>query len=140
MKERCPDSRLQPFVARLKGWRLCFPRYSEKRNGGVSSIVRDHQAVVWGVVYRITPRDLESLDQYEGLPTAYRRERIVVTARNGKRSGVWAYLAVPLESPPRNYAPSEEYLALYIRGAHHFNFPSTYIKKLKKIETAKRNR
>lgn len=141
MKKRCPYSELQPFVARLEGGKLCFPRHSEERNGGVGSIVRDRKEAVWGVVYRITPKDLERLDGYEGVSAgAYRRERIAVTAKNGKKCAVWTYLAVPLDIPPKNYAPSKEYLALFIRGAHYFKLPSAYIQRLQEIETARRDR
>ena len=141
MKKRCRSSKLEPFVARLEGWKLCFPRRSEKRNGGVGSIVRDRKEVVWGLVFRITPKDLESLDGYEGVSAgAYRRERLGVTARNGKKCAAWTYLAVPQETPPNNYAPSKEYLALFIRGARYFKLPSAYIQELKRIETARRNR
>ena len=38
MKERCPNSDLQSFIAEARSWKLCFPRYSENRNGGVGSI------------------------------------------------------------------------------------------------------
>jgi hypothetical protein len=141
MKKRCRHSSLQPIVARLDGWKPCFPRFSKKRNGGVGSIVRDRREAVWGVVYRITPKDLESLDGYEGVPAgAYRRERIVVTAKNGRKCTVWTYFAIPRDTPAKNYAPSKEYLALFICGAHYFKLPSAYIQKLRALETARRDK
>ena len=41
MGERCPNSKdlFQPFVARADGWRLWFPRSSERRQGGVGSMM-----------------------------------------------------------------------------------------------------
>src|SRR5690242_6364360 len=68
MRERCPESDLSWFVAEAEGWRLCFPRKSTKRKGGVGSIAREEGASVWGVVFAISERDLSRLDEYEGVP------------------------------------------------------------------------
>jgi gamma-glutamylcyclotransferase (GGCT)/AIG2-like uncharacterized protein YtfP len=141
MKERCPNSKdkLQPFVAKADGWKLCFPRHSDRRQGGVGSIVPAKGEVVWGVVFGVTLEDLASLDRSEGVPSAYRRDRLPLTWGNLKQE-VWAYFAIPKDDPPKHYKPHEDYLALYIRGAESFKLPSEYIDKLRKIETAKRRK
>lgn len=139
MRERCPDSRnvLQPLVAKAEGWKLCFPRYSDKRKGGVGSIIRAPRETVWGVIYRITThRDLASLDKSEGvLKNAYHRERLTVVSEDGNEFDTWTYFAVPQDAPMRHYQPNADYLAAYIRGAEHFNIDKAYIDKLRKIET-----
>jgi len=93
MKKRCPDSSnsLEPFVARAEGWKLCFPRCSEKREGGAGSIIRAPGEIVWGVVYRITgPGDLRKLDKSEGVfADAYHRERLSVIGKNDKEYETW---------------------------------------------------
>jgi hypothetical protein len=141
MKERCPNSKdkLQPFVAKADGWKLCFPRHSDRRQGGVGSIFPAKGEAVWGVVFGVTLEDLASLDRSEGVPSAYRRDRLPLTWGNLKQE-VWAYFAIPQDDPPKHYKPHEDYLALYIRGAESFKFPVEYIDKLRKIETAKRRK
>ncbi len=142
MKERCPNSKdkLQPFVAKADGWKLCFPRHSDRREGGLGSIVPANGEAVWGVVFGLTLEDLASLDRSEGVPSAYRRDRLLVTWGNHLQQDVWAYFAIPQDKPPKHYVPHQDYLALYIRGAESFKLPAEYIDKLKKIETAKRRK
>ena len=140
MRERCPDSkdRFDPVVAKAEGWKLCFPRPSGPRKGGVGSIIRAPGEVVWGVVYHIvTSRDLKRLDKREGVFTeAYHRERLVVRTQEDKDLETWTYFAVPQDIPPKDYPPAKEYLSLYIRGAEHFGIDASYVERLRKIVTA----
>ena len=141
MSERCPNSRdkFQPFVAKAEGWRLWFPRYSERRQGGVGSIAPANGEVVWGVVFGLTLEDLVRLDRSEGVfVSAYRRDRLAVTWGNALKQDVWAYFAIPQDTPPRHYMPHQDYLATYIRGAESFKLPADYVEKLKRIGTSKR--
>jgi gamma-glutamylcyclotransferase (GGCT)/AIG2-like uncharacterized protein YtfP len=141
MGERCPNSkdRFQPFPAKADGWKLWFPRHSERRQGGVGSIVSAEGEAVWGVVFGLTPEDLARLDRSEGvLVSAYRRDRLAVSWGNNLRQEVWTYLAIPQDTPPKHYVPQEDYLAQYVRGAEYFKLPAEYIDKLRKIETSKR--
>jgi gamma-glutamylcyclotransferase (GGCT)/AIG2-like uncharacterized protein YtfP len=142
MKERCPNSKdkFQPFVAKADGWKLCFPRHSDRRQGGVGSVVPAIGDAVWGVVFGVTLEDLAGLDRSEGVPNAYRRDRLALTWGKGLTQEVWAYFAIPQDKPPKHYMPHQDYLALYVRGAESFKLPAEYIDKLKKIETAKRRK
>jgi cation transport regulator ChaC len=137
MRERCPGSDLRPFVAEARGWRLCFPRRANKRRGGVGSVIRHLGESVWGVVFRVTPEDLRTLDKREGVfIDAYHRERIEVFSVDGKSYDVWTYFAVPQDSPARDYTPHRDYISLYLRGAEQFKLPPEYQEKLRKIETS----
>jgi gamma-glutamylcyclotransferase (GGCT)/AIG2-like uncharacterized protein YtfP len=141
MNERYPNSkdRFQPFLAKADGWKLCFPRRSDRRQGGLGSIVPADGEVVWGVVFGLTLEDLARLDQSEGVfANVYRRDRLLVTWGNGLKKEVWTYFAIPQDDPPRHYVPHEDYLALYVRGAEYFKLPADYIDRLKKTETSKR--
>jgi hypothetical protein len=142
MRERCPNSKdkLQPFIAKADGWKLCFPRHSDRRQGGVGSIVSAKGQAVWGVVFGLTLEDLAKLDRSEGVPNAYRRDRLPVTWGNHLKQEVWAYFAIAQDNPTKHYIPHQDYLALYIRGAESFKLPAEYIDQLKKIETAKRRK
>ena len=143
MGERCPNSKdlFQPFVARADGWRLWFPRSSERRQGGVGSMMSAPGEAVWGVVFGLTLEDLARLDRSEGVPTgAYRRARLPIAWGRDLKQEVWTYLAIPQDEPPRRYIPHEDYLAQYIRGAESFKLPAEYIDKLRRIETRKRQK
>jgi gamma-glutamylcyclotransferase (GGCT)/AIG2-like uncharacterized protein YtfP len=143
MSERCPRSKddFHPFVAKADGWKLWFPRYSDRRQGGVGSLLAAPGDAVWGVVFSITPEDLERLDRSEGVSTgAYRRAQIAIAWGNNLKQQVWTYFALPQDEPPKRYTPHEDYLAQYIRGAESFGLPTEYLNKLKRIETLKRSK
>ena len=54
IRRRCPSARFR-FRAMIPYHRLCFPRYSAKRAGGVAGIQSAPGSFVWGVVWAITP-------------------------------------------------------------------------------------
>ena len=143
MGERCPNSKdlFQPFVARADGWRLWFPRHSDRRQGGLGSIATAPGETVWGVVFGLTIEDLARLDRSEGVSAgAYRRARLPIAWGRDLKQEVWTYLAIPQDEPPKRYIPHEDYLAQYIRGAESFKLPAEYIDKLRRIETRKRQK
>jgi cation transport regulator ChaC len=137
MRERCPESDLAWFVGEARGWRLCFPRESEKRRGGVGSIVRSENDSVWGVIFAVTKRDLTRLDSYEGVPSgAYKRDYIDIVNSQGKNVSAWTYFAVPDRN--QEFTPHKDYIMLYIRGAEYFGLPAGYIEKLRTIKNSGR--
>jgi hypothetical protein len=132
MRQRCPKSSLSPFVAEARGWKLCFPRRSNRRGGGVGSITEDQSASVWGVVFSVTKEDLQRLDTFEGVPVgAYKRELIEVVDRHSKAMNVWVYKAVP--QGPGDFEPHRDYIELYVRGAKHLICRRTYVKSLEEL-------
>jgi len=71
MASRCPDSR--PIGrAMLDGWTLTFR--------GVADIKPREGSRTHGALWSISDRDLDRLDRYEGYPSLYRRELVVVKA------------------------------------------------------------
>ena len=79
MAQRCPDS--EPVGrAVLDGWTLTFRGVAdiEPRDGGRTE----------GAVWRISSRDLERLDLYEGYPSFYRRELRRVRVEDGKLEAI----------------------------------------------------
>jgi gamma-glutamylcyclotransferase (GGCT)/AIG2-like uncharacterized protein YtfP len=69
MADRCPDS--EPLgPATLEGWQLTFQ--------GVADIHRRHGARTQGALWRISDRDRDRLDTYEGYPSLYGREKVPV--------------------------------------------------------------
>jgi gamma-glutamylcyclotransferase len=132
MRERCPESDLSWFIAEARGWKLCFPRTSPKRKGGVGSIVREPGQSVWGVVFAVTDRDLVRLDSYEGVPKgAYTREPIEVFDQQDRKVQVLTYIAVPQQGGP--FTPHKDYIDLYVRGAKYFGLPEAHVRTLEVI-------
>ena len=70
MAFRCPDAEVVESV-RLEGYRLAF-----RTNGGgngVATILPEEGSYVDGVLWRISERDEQHLDHYEGFPFLYER-------------------------------------------------------------------
>ena len=68
-----------------------------------------------GVLWRIFPKDEQSLDHYEGFPVLYGKETVSVRTSDGKQIPVMAYT---MNAPYRNTPalPSWEYLNGIITG------------------------
>ena len=83
MLARCPGARPTRRGA-LRGYRLAFAAYSELWGGGIAMLAADPAGRVRGVLYELTPADLDALDRWEGHPHYYRRVRATVT--DGRRA------------------------------------------------------
>ena len=82
MAFRCPDAEVVESV-RLEGYRLAF-----RTNGGgngVATILPEEGSYVDGVLWRISERDEQHLDHYEGFPFLYGKEPVTVTNQDGVR-------------------------------------------------------
>ena len=59
---------------------------------------------VYGLLWRITPGNEQSLDIYEGYPSLYEKETLTVQTPNGRNFGVMAYVMtnekMRVPSPP----------------------------------------
>ena len=65
MQARCPGASFHSTV-RVDSYELCFPMISFTRGGmGVSSIRRNKDAYVEGIVYNLTENDIARMDRYE---------------------------------------------------------------------------
>ena len=89
-------------------------------------------AVVWGLLYSLSERDLGLLDGYESVPEIYRRELIEIQLRDGGKSQAWTYF---VQQPMPFVAPSLKYLEQMRRGASIFDFPHWYQQMLQGIPT-----
>ena len=130
IKRRCPSS-ITLCKASKENARLCFPVRSKMReNMGVASIKFEKGSTVEGIIYQLTPEDLENLDKYEGNGKRYRRKKIFVRLNDRSKKLVWSYLA--LSDSPNEFRPSDNYLGLIIKGAKEHNLTKGYIENIKK--------
>ena len=136
MRQRCPDAETVGNGV-LRDHRLCFPRLSDRRGCGVSSVEPAAGREVWGVVYRLDAVDLASLDGFEGYrvdrPAQDNRyNRLVIAVEiEGVPTEVEAYFAVSTDNPP---PPNAVYLAHLRDGARHHGLPETYRAFLESLE------
>ena len=113
MRRRCPGARgLGP--ARLDGWRFVITR------DGYASLLRDPGECVYGVLWRLTPRDLAALNAYE--QRAYLR-RILPVRHGAARRSALVYLA-----PERGGGKARPgYQELVVASAREWQLPEGYV-------------
>jgi len=130
MQRRCRSSKFVT-IARLPDYDFGITRHSRLRDCGTANVFPVAGKEVWGAVYDVSDDDLVIMDGFED---GYRREFFsVYPPDNGSQPlPVLLYVAA-IESgvPP----PSPEYKRLILEGAHHWEFPSTYIAMLETIQT-----
>uniref|UniRef100_A0A3B4AAQ2 Uncharacterized protein n=1 Tax=Periophthalmus magnuspinnatus TaxID=409849 RepID=A0A3B4AAQ2_9GOBI len=122
-------------VARLKNFRLVFGnhkgRASERWHGGVATIEHSPGDEVWGVVWRLSVADLESLDSQENVTLgAYSPVELSVRTR-GEDLSCRTYIMNSCVYAP----PSPQYLKVIVMGAAQNGLPQEYQDKLRAIKT-----
>ena len=78
MKGRVPDARVVG-PGRLDGFRMAFDVYSTEWEGGAANLQTDQERHVWGVLWEVPESEAGGLDAFQGHPTFYRREDVVVS-------------------------------------------------------------
>ncbi len=125
-------------IARLAGHRLAFFGHSALWDGGEATVVRHPGEEVWGVVCKLSFRDADALDTWQGVRldgngSYFLYPSVVVDAKGD---------SYPVQFYRKDYCgetrkPSEEYLAHIVAGAVAQGLPADYIERLKRIETRK---
>ncbi len=112
MRARCPKARPAGRAA-LRGYRLAFAGYSTLWGGAVATLAPDPRGRVRGVLYELTPADLDALDRWEGHPHYYRRARAMVTDGRRRERKVQLYVMTPEHALGE---PAMEYLVALLRA------------------------
>ncbi len=121
---------------RLAGYRLRFNLDGEpKGRAAPANLECDPAAEVWGVIYRITRRDLMGLDATEGVPRrrGYRHAPVVIETAAGAAQAAITYIA---DGKAEDGKPSLRYISLLRDGAKAHGLPSAYIRFLESVEHA----
>ena len=129
-RRRCPGA-VVVGRARLPEHQLAFTRYSRNQRGGVADIVPQPGAEVWGALYEVDEACLAALDEYEGVPQAYRRETVRVIDDDGVEREAVAYVA----NRTGQFAPSRAYLEIIARGARDHGLPEEYVRTIEQVRT-----
>jgi gamma-glutamylcyclotransferase len=130
--------RMQPSewrIGRVKGYRLRFNL--EGRPPGKAApanICPDPDGEMWGVLYRITRRELLRLDATEGVPGRHYRH-VLVSAEDpgGNIVPAVAYMARGKEA---DGSPSLRYITLLRDGARAHGLPETWVRYLESVKHA----
>ena len=112
MSERCPGSRVfQPGT--LAGYRLAFMGKGSKWGAGGTATIEAAAGAsvdtpdnsVPGLLYRMTPEDVEALNGFENYPTTYNHLLIEVAGRDGVTHAAFTYQrrGDPPNPPPMKY-------------------------------------
>jgi gamma-glutamylcyclotransferase len=130
---------IRPFdcrPGRIKGYRLRFNLEGwPKGKAAPANMCVEPDAEVWGVLYRITLRDLVRLDSTEGVPgRGYRHAAVEAEDTAGRPLQAIAYIAQGKEVDGK---PSLRYIRLLREGARAHGLPAHYIRFLEDVDHAR---
>jgi hypothetical protein len=117
--------------ADLPNYRIEFRFYSQKRKGGISSIIHSPGDLVHGVIYNVPEEEMLKLDEVESVPQGlYSRGTFLVLGEDGKWHDVDLYQVVVPKGP---FPPAKSYIELMLEGAKTYNLDPSYIERLKQL-------
>lgn len=95
-------------------------------HGGYGSIARKRNAVVHGVLWRVSARDIAALDQYEAVSDELYRQVLLPVHWDGKLLRVLVYIA----NDARPGQPRRQYRDAVLAAAREWKLPADYIELL----------
>ncbi len=134
--------RMRPLEARpgrIAGYRLRFNLEGRpKGRAAPANISADPEGEVWGVLYRMTRRDLVRLNASEGIPGwRYRPVELEAADMDGARIRAVAYIA---DGKREDGNPSLRYITLLRDGARDHGLPEHWLKRLDAVRHADQGR
>jgi hypothetical protein len=119
MRARCPSA-VALGLATLSGWRFVI------NPDGYGSIAPRPGGTVYGVLWRLTSRDLAAINAYENVTGGLYVRRMLPVLHRGHREAALVYVAVRAgEGMPR-----PGYMALVLAAARDWELPQPYIRSL----------
>lgn len=121
MAYRCPSAKIYR-TGILNNWELL---YRGHKNNSHATISRKRGGKVPVLIWEITSSDEYQLDIYEGFPTYYYKQNIMVTIGNQKKKAM-AYIMNKSQKPGR---PSKSYIETIYQGYLDNSFDIDYLTK-----------
>ena len=121
MQSRCPTAQALG-TAKLPGWRFVITP------DGVGSIAPRSDAVVWGVLWQLTPRDLAAVNAYESLDSGLYVRRLLPVRLGKGRMAALVYVA----RREGEGIPRPGYIGLVVDAARDWSLPEAYIRSLRR--------
>jgi cation transport regulator ChaC len=120
---------------RIEGYRLRFNLEGRPRGRAApANIAPDPDAEVWGVLYKITRKDLVWLDCTEGVPG--RRYRQLWTEAEDRRSDRMLCVTYIAEGGAADGRPSLRYITMLREGARAHGLPEQWVRLLENVKHA----
>lgn len=119
---------VQRGAASLDGFEIRFDKKSDD-DTGKTNIAPAEGKVVWGVLFELTPDQLEALAKKE---KGYRKQDVPLTA-SGQPKTATAFVA---KKQTLGLRPTRKYLDYLIAGAIEHTLPGDYVEMLKNVEVA----
>ncbi len=127
MSQRCPCSILAGS-AKVCGYRFII------NSRGVATVIKEASKNVYGILWRITRNDEQSLDGYEGVKWGtYRKIKIDAEATSGQTISAQIYVA----RDSNIGSPRDGYMERIVAAAKAQKLPNEYIEELSSWLTAK---
>lgn len=124
MSSACPAV-ANPAAVYLPDHDICFPTGSARDGGGIVSVVASSGSVVWGVLYEVEIRELETLGRMLG--EAYSLEVVEVKASNGQKLTCRSHVIRPTG---RHVVPGEKYIRMLLDAANEWRLPREYMDRI----------
>jgi cation transport regulator ChaC len=121
MRGRCPGA-VAVGTARLLGWRFVVTR------DGFASIVRERGEAVYGVLWRLTPRDTAVLNAYECLDSGLYSRHVLPVHRNARITPALVYIA----RSRTQGRPRPGYQRVVVEAAREWGLPKPYVQTLER--------
>ncbi len=133
LRERVPSAEALGFFA-LAGYDLRFHKSSKDGSGKCdayfTSVAED---IIYGVLFKIDPREKSALDKAEGLGYGYTEKEVLVKATDGSSITAMTYIATNID---QSLKPYSWYVNHVLVGANEASLPSDYIDaKIKSVKT-----
>jgi cation transport regulator ChaC len=130
--------RMRPLewrAGRIRGYRLRFNLDGRPPGQAApANICVDPSAEVWGVLYKITGRDMLRLNSTVGIPSKrYKPILLVSEDKNDQPIEAMTYIADGSEGDGR---PSLRYISLLREGARFHGLPDAWLQLLDSVEPA----
>jgi len=130
LKGYCPGAKFI-MKAYLPNFRIEFRFYSQKRKGGISTIMPSPGDLVRGAIYDVPEDEMIKLDEVESVPQGlYSRETFLVLGEDGKWHHGDLYRVVEPEGP---FTPAKGYVGLMLEGAEAHDLDPGYVDMLRKL-------
>ena len=127
LQRRCPTAKVRAR-ATAPGYRIAFDKLSEDASGKANLVSCDNGDSAIGIVYELSPDDVDKLDAFEG-PGYRRQDDFVVTCfDSGEVLSTCTYVA--RERVP-GLKPYDWYLALVLAGLGCHDIDPSYAKALR---------
>lgn len=132
LRRRVPSA-AAPVVARLSGYTLHFHKRSDDGSGKGNVVETGNgMDIVYGVLFRIDPRQKGDLDAAEGVGHGYLETPAVVMDNGGNRHEAFMYVADE-SSINDTLSPYSWYKRFVVDGARQHGLPLDYIAAIEAI-------